>query len=166
MTIIEVKKKISETASTQRSLINQLSEVNSEIGKLNNLLHQLNMDAFSEYLKVGFTIELKNWFNVSMVPLTGSENVSIKPGCILELSKINKKTFVFKLTKYIKRKQISGALYSTSAKFIEEVTHPNWQYRIKIEDMYHFLIRDTDFKRSFENWQNRESILNELLDGE
>lgn len=169
MTIIEVKKKISETASTQRSLINQLSEVNSEIGKLNNLLHQLNMDAFSEYLKVGFTIELKNWFNVSMVPLTGSENVSIKPGCILELSKINKKTFVFKLTKYIKRKQISGgigsSLYSPSAKFIEEVTHPNWQYRIQIEDMYHFLMRDPDFKRSFENWQNRESVLNELLNG-
>jgi hypothetical protein len=165
MTIIEVKKKIAEVSSTQRSLINQLSEVNSEIGKLNNLLHQMNMDAFSEYLKVGFTIELKNWFNVSMVPLTGSENVSIKPGCILELSKINKKTFVFKLTKYTSRKR-TGPLNSPNSKVIEEVTHPNWQYRIKIEEMYYFLMRDPDFKRSFENWQNRESILNELLDGE
>jgi hypothetical protein len=165
MTIIEVKQKITEVSSKQRSLINQLSEVNSEIGKLNNLLHQMNMDAFSEYLKVGFTIELKNWFNISMVPLTGSENVSIKPGCILELSKINKKTFVFKLTKYTSRKR-TGPLNSPNSKVIEEVTHPNWKYRIEIEEMYHFLMRDPDFKKYFESWQNRESILNELLDGE
>ena len=162
MTITEVKQKISEKTSTQRSLINQLSKVNSEIGKLNNLFHQLNIDSFSTYLKVGFSIELKNWFNITIVPLTGSEKVIIRKGDVIELSKKNKKTFVFKLTKYIKRKNISSPLNS---KFTEEVTHPNWQYRIQIEDMYHFLMRDTDFKKSFENWQNRESILNDLLDG-
>jgi hypothetical protein len=161
MTIIEVKQKITEVSSIQRNLINKLSEVNSEIGKLNNLLHQMNMDTFSEYLKVGFTIELKNWFNISMVPLTGSQNITMRPGDVIELSKINKKTFVFKLTKHTIRKRI-GPL---NPKLIEEVKHPNWQYRIQIEDMYHFLMRDPDFKKSFENWQNREIVLNELLNG-
>jgi hypothetical protein len=97
-----------------------------------------------------------------MVPLTGSQNVTIRPGDVIELSKINKKTFVFKLTKYTNKKR--GSL--SNAKFIEETIHPNWQYRIRIEDMYYFLMRDPDFKKSFENWQNRESILNQLLDGE
>jgi hypothetical protein len=164
MTITQLKQKISETVSTQRSLINQLSEINSEIGKLNKLLHQMNMDAFSEYLKVGFTIELKNWFNVNFIPLSGSSNVTIRPGDVLELSKINKKSFVFKLTKHTNKKLISGNfLYSLNAKYLEETIHPNWQYRIQIEDMYQFLMRDPDFKNSFDNWINRENLLNELL---
>jgi hypothetical protein len=155
MTLLEVKQKISELTQKQRSLINELAEVSSEIGKSNNLLHQMNLDLFGEYLKVGFTIELQNYFNFKMTPLSGSESVYIRPGCVLELSKINKRTFVFKLTKYVKR-----------TNNVDDISHPNWQYRIKIEDMYHFLTRDTNFKNSFDNWQNRENILNELLNGE
>jgi hypothetical protein len=155
MTLLEVKQKISELTQKQRSLINELAEVSSEIGKSNNLLHQMNLDLFGEYLKVGFTIELQNYFNFNMIPLSGSESVYIRPGCVLELSKINKRTFVFKLTKYVKR-----------TNNVDDISHPNWQYRIKIEDMYQFLTRDTNFKNSFDNWQNRENILNELLNGE
>lgn len=164
MTINELNQKISEKIALQRSLINQLSEINGDIGKLNSLLHKMKMQAFSEYLKVGFTFELKKWLNISKVTLTGSENVSIRPGDVLELAKINKKSFVFKLTKYTVRKRVGGSINSLTSQIIEEVTHPNWQYRIGIEDMFYFLTREPDFKKSFENWMNRESLLNDLLD--
>ena len=42
-----------------QDILKYLSEKNKELSKLNNLLHQMNMDAFGEYLKVGFSIELK-----------------------------------------------------------------------------------------------------------
>ena len=77
-------------------------------------------------------------------------------GDTFEFIKKNAKSIVIKCTKKVHMKFINGV----RSQNIEE--NPGWTFRVEIESLYQNLIRDEDFKKSFNKYVMRKEAL-ELL---
>jgi hypothetical protein len=158
MTLPELNKILSEKLSNKMTLQNQLLEVVKEIDNINNQIRQKKVDYFFEYLKPGYSHEIKSYFNGRLTPQKDSESIYLQIGDKFELVKRNKKSFVIKVVEYKQRK------YDTETKRrIETIIYPNWLYRISVDDLYYNLLKDPQFNKSFDTWMSREDVINSLL---
>jgi hypothetical protein len=159
MTLPELNKILSEKLTNRLTIQEQLNKIHKEIDEINKQIQLKKLDYLFDYLKIGYSHEIKSYLSIRMTPQKDAHNVSLKVGDKFELVKRNKKSFVIKVVQYKKIKH-NFQTKTTS----EEIIYPNWQYRVPIEDLYYNLLKDAEFSKNFNTWISRQEILNSLID--
>lgn len=163
LTISQIDIEIVSNAEDINKLHKQLRLLNEKSSQLHrsreNKLHEL----FSDYIQIGTKYDITKYLNFTGLQ-TGvkkgeiSYSPSFSNGDVIEFTKKNKKSIVITcLTKVISK------LDRTNGVRTSVTTKPNWAFRVDIDSLYHGLIRDPQFKLSFETYVRRTESLNLLL---
>lgn len=151
--------KVEEIEIEIRSNNNKLSDLKSQVYKLESRNRNLNytkekllVNNFVEYLKVGDTFEIKDYFNPSSVQL---DNFSSGPrrtmsstfynGDVLKIEKKNKVTFIVSVS------------FGSSG-----LSRPDTKFRINVIDLYRYLSHKSEYKKLFLSFLNRNESLKSL----
>lgn len=163
MRLQEIENKIAQNQAVIKELEKQVFGLSKENNQLSTLKEETRMKYFSEWIEIGQV------FHVSYIvfmsgTLTGASakdskinsNPHLEQGDVFEIIKKNDKSFVIKITtKQIKERDSSNT-------WVKKVLHPNWTYRVYINEIYNFVKREENWKQSFETFILRKEAL-ELL---
>jgi len=158
---------IDNLLSKNQEEINNLHKQLRVLGDKNNQLHRSKEDRFNElfsdYVQIGTKYEITRYLGFTGVQ-TGVKkddptySPSFSNGDVIEFTKKNKKSIVITcLTK------VMSKLDRTNGTRTSYTINPNWTFRVDINSLYQWLMRDAQFKQGFESYVRRTESLDLLL---
>jgi hypothetical protein len=143
-----------------RLLQKQVAELSKSNNKLSELKESKLLDMFTDYIELGTIYNVTSYMYLTGVQTgvkTGFISPNFQDGDQIEFLKKNKKSFVIKcITK------ISSKIETPSGLRKNHITHPDWIFRIDIMSLYNYMMRQSEFKTSFNSYVKRKESL-ELL---
>ena len=160
MRISQIESKMISNTEQMRLLQKQVSELSKTNSKLSELKESKLLDSFTEYIELGTIYNVTSYMYLTGVQ-TGVKDSFINPnfqtGDKIEFIKKNKKSFVIKcITKVVSKIETPGGVRTN------HITHPDWIFRIDINSLYIYMMRQSEFKTSFNSYMTRKESL-ELL---
>jgi hypothetical protein len=169
MRISEIESKMISNTEQMRLLQKQVAELSKSNNKLSELKESKLLDMFTDYIELGTIYNVSSYMYLTGVQ-TGVKDSFISPnfqdGDKIEFIKKNKKSFVIKcITKVVSKIETpSGYLCLTKITSVRKnhISHPDWIFRIDIMSLYNYMMRQSEFKTSFNSYVKRKESL-ELL---
>ncbi len=160
MRISQIESKMISNTEQMRLLQKQVAELSKSNNKLSELKESKLLDMFTEYIELGTIYDVTSYMYLTGVQ-TGVKDSFINPnfqtGDKIEFIKKNKKSFVIKcITKVVSKTETPGGVRTN------HITHPDWIFRIDINSLYNYMMRQSEFKTSFNSYTKRKESL-ELL---
>ena len=160
MRISQIESKMISNTEQMRLLQKQVSELSKSNNRLSELKESKLLDSFTEYIELGTIYNVTSYMYLTGVQ-TGVKDSFINPnfqtGDKIEFIKKNKKSFVIKcITKVVSKIETPGGVRTN------HITHPDWIFRIDINSLYIYMMRQSEFKTSFNSYMTRKESL-ELL---
>ena len=162
MRLEQIKEKIAANTAAIKKLQLEISQLSKDNNRLNNGYDDKLIEYFKEYIELGSTYNVHNRYLYFTGVQTGVKkddktySPNFNDGDAFEFIKKNAKSIVIKCTKKVHMKFINGV----RSQNIEE--NPGWTFRVETESLYQNLIREEDFKKSFNKYVMRKEAL-ELL---
>jgi hypothetical protein len=160
MRITEIESKILSNTEQMRLLQKQVAELSKSNNKLSELKESKLLDMFTDYIELGTIYNVSSYMYLTGVQ-TGVKDSFISPnfqdGDKIEFIKKNKKSFVIKcITKVVSKIETPSGVRRN------HTSHPDWIFRIDIMSLYNYMMRQSEFKKSFNSYVKRKESL-ELL---
>jgi hypothetical protein len=160
MRISEIESKMISNTEQMRLLQKQVAELSKSNNRLSELKESKLLDMFTEYIELGTIYNVTGYMYLNGVQ-TGVKDSFINPnfqdGDKIEFVKKNKKSFVIKcITK------VTTKIETPGGKRTNHISHPDWIFRIDIMSLYNYMMRQSEFKTSFNSYTKRKESL-ELL---
>jgi hypothetical protein len=161
MRLEQIKDQIATNTAAIKKLQLEISKLSKDNVKLNNGYDDKLIEYFKEYIELGSTYNVHRYLYFTGVQ-TGIKkddkqySPNFNDGDAFEFIKKNAKSIVIKCTKKVHLTFSNGK----TSKRVEE--NPGWTFRVEIESLYQNLIREEDFKKSFNKYVMRKEAL-ELL---
>ena len=160
MRISEIESKMISNTEQMRLLQKQVAELSKSNNRLSELKESKLLDMFTEYIELGTIYNVTGYMYLNGVQ-TGVKDSFINPnfqdGDKIEFIKKNKKSFVIKcITK------VTTKIETPGGKRTNHTSHPDWIFRIDIMSLYNYMMRQSEFKTSFNSYTKRKESL-ELL---
>jgi len=160
MRISEIESKMISNTEQMRLLQKQVAELSKSNNRLSELKESKLLDMFTEYIELGTIYNVTGYMYLNGVQ-TGVKDSFINPnfqdGDKIEFIKKNKKSFVIKcITK------VTTKIETPGGKRTNHISHPDWIFRIDIMSLYNYMMRQSEFKTSFNSYVKRKESL-ELL---
>ena len=160
MRISQIESKMISNTEQMRLLQKQVAELSKSNNRLSELKESKLLDSFAEYIELGTIYNVTSYMYLTGVQ-TGVKDSFINPnfqtGDKIEFIKKNKKSFVIKcITKVVSKIETPGGVRTN------HITHPDWIFRIDINSLYIYMMRQSEFKTSFNSYMTRKESL-ELL---
>lgn len=154
-----IKNQIAEKTIQSNHLRKQLSQLREEIDVLRNQFEQLEMEEFVNYLQIGESIEVENYYSFKGFCSDPKSNNTFMSGECFKIVKKNKKSIVIEVTKKFKRQWDDAAKKSV---VISEY-NPGWKIRVDLDSFFHFYSKSEIRKSSFDSYIKRKELLDNLL---
>ena len=162
MRLEQIKDQIAANNDAIKKLQLEISKLSKDNVKLNNGYDDKLIEYFKEYIELGSTYNVHNRYLYFTGVQTGVKkddkqySPNFNDGDAFEFIKKNAKSIVIKCTNKVH-------LTFSNGKRSERVeSNPGWTFRVEIESLYQNLIREEDFKKSFNKYIMRKEAL-ELL---
>lgn len=160
MRISEIESRMLSNTEQMRLLQKQVAELSKYNNKLSELKESKLLDMFTDYIELGTIYNVTSYMYLTGVQ-TGVKDSFINPnfqdGDKIEFIKKNKKSFVIKcITK------VTTKIETPGGKRTSHISHPDWIFRIDIMSLYNYMMRQSEFKTSFNSYVKRKESL-ELL---
>ena len=162
MRLEQIKDQIAANNDAIKKLQLEISKLSKDNVKLNNGYDDKLIEYFKEYIELGSTYNVHNRYLYFTGVQTGVKkddkqySPNFNDGDAFEFIKKNAKSIVIKCTNKVH-------LTFSNGKRSERVeSNPGWTFRVEIESLYQNLIREEDFKKSFNKYVMRKEAL-ELL---
>ena len=160
MRISEIESRMLSNTEQMRLLQKQVAELSKSNNKLSELKESKLLDMFTDYIELGTAYNVTSYMYLTGVQ-TGVKDSFINPnfqtGDKIEFIKKNKKSFVIKcITKVVSKIETPGGVRTN------HTSHPDWIFRIDIMSLYNYMMRQSEFKTSFNSYTKRKESL-ELL---
>jgi hypothetical protein len=160
MRITEIESQILSNTEQMRLLQKQVAELSKSNNKLSELKESKLLDMFTDYIELGTIYNVSSYMYLTGVQ-TGVKDSFISPnfqdGDQIEFIKKNKKSFVIKcITKVVSKIETPSGVRRN------HTSHPDWIFRIDIMSLYNYMMRQSEFKTSFNSYVKRKESL-ELL---
>lgn len=158
MRIEEIESQIATNRNAMRELQNQISKLSVKTSELERLREESKLKTFVEYIEVGSTYEFHSYTYLTGVESgskTGLQPNFVK-GDVIEIVKKNKMSIVIKCIKKISSKRDSNNMR------VELVSNPNAQFRIDIQSLFSYMIKDVQFSDGLKTYYKRKEALAEL----
>ena len=160
MRISQIESKMISNTEQMRLLQKQVAELSKSNNRLSELKESKLLDSFAEYIELGTIYNVTSYMYLTGVQ-TGVKDSFINPnfqtGDKIEFIKKNKKSFVIKcITKVVSKIETPGGVRTN------HITHPDWIFRIDINSLYIYMMRQSQFKEGFNSYVKRKESL-ELL---
>lgn len=161
MRLEQIKDQIAANNDAIKKLQLEISKLSKDNVKLNNGYDDKLIEYFKEYIELGSTYNVHRYLYFTGVQ-TGIKkddkqySPNFNDGDAFEFIKKNAKSIVIKCTNKVHLTFSNGK----TSKRVEE--NPGWTFRVEIESLYQNLIREEDFKKSFNKYVMRKEAL-ELL---
>ena len=161
MRLEQIKDQIATNTAAIKKLQLEISKLSKDNVKLNNGYDDKLIEYFKEYIELGSTYNVHRYLYFTGVQ-TGIKkddkqySPNFNDGDAFEFIKKNAKSIVIKCTTKVHLTFSNGK----TSKRVEE--NPGWTFRVEIESLYQNLIREEDFKKSFNKYVMRKEAL-ELL---
>ena len=160
MRISEIESKMLSNTEQMRLLQKQVAELSKSNSRLSELKESKLLDMFTEYIELGTIYNVTSYMYLTGVQ-TGVKDSFISPnfqdGDQIEFIKKNKKSFVIKcITKVVSKIETPSGVRRN------HTSHPDWIFRIDIMSLYNYMMRQSEFKTSFNSYTKRKESL-ELL---
>jgi hypothetical protein len=162
MRLEQIKDQIAANNDAIKKLQLEISQLSKDNVKLNNGYDDKLIEYFKDYIELGSTYNVHNRYLYFTGVQTGVKkddkqySPNFNDGDAFEFIKKNAKSIVIKCTKKVH-------LTFSNGKRSERVeSNPGWTFRVEIESLYQNLIREEDFKKSFNKYVMRKEAL-ELL---
>lgn len=161
MRLEKIKEQIAANNDAIKKLQLEISKLSKDNVKLNNGYDDKLIEYFKEYIELGSTYNVHRYLYFTGVQ-TGIKkddkqySPNFNDGDAFEFIKKNAKSIVIKCTNKVHLTFSNGK----TSKRVEE--NPGWTFRVEIESLYQNLIREEDFKKSFNKYVMRKEAL-ELL---
>ena len=162
MRLEQIKEQIAANNDAIKKLQLEISQLSKDNTRLNNGYDDKLIEYFSEYIELGTTYNVHNKYLYFKGVQTGvkKDDKTYSPNFIdgdtFEFIKKNQKSIIIKCTNKVVLTFNNGV----RTKSIEN--NPGWTFRVETESLYQQLIRDEDFKKSFNKYVMRKEAL-ELL---
>lgn len=162
MRLEQIKEQIAANTAAIKKLQLEISQLSKDNTRLNNGYDDKLIEYFSEYIELGSTYNVHNKYIYFKGVQIGrkKEDEEYRPnfndGDTFEFIKKNAKSIVIKCT----NKVIITFNNGMRSQSIEN--NPGWTFRVETESLYQQLMRDEDFKKSFNKYVMRKEAL-ELL---
>ena len=160
MRITEIESQVLSNTETMRILQKQVAELSKQNSYLSELKENKLTELFVDYIELGtnYTFDTYAYLNgVQTGVKTGFISPNFQDGDQIEFLKKNKKSFVIKcITKVVSKTETPGGVRTN------HITHPDWIFRIDINSLYIYMMRQSEFKNSFNSYMTRKESL-ELL---
>ena len=161
MRLEQIKDQIAANNDAIKKLQLEISKLSKDNVKLNNGYDDKLIEYFKEYIELGSTYNVHRYLYFTGVQ-TGIKkddkqySPNFNDGDAFEFIKKNAKSIVIKCTNKVHLTFSNGK----TSKRVEN--NPGWTFRVEIESLYQNLIREEDFKKSFNKYVMRKEAL-ELL---
>ena len=158
MRIEEIESQIATNRNAMRELQNQISGLSIKTSELERLKEDDKLKTFVEYIEVGSTYEFHSYTYLTGVESgskTGLQSNFVK-GDVIEIVKKNKMSIVIKCIK-----KISSTRDSNNMRVLSE-SNPNAQFRIDIQSLFSYMIKDVQFSDGLKTYYKRKEALAEL----
>lgn len=158
MRLSEIELQIATNKNAMRELQNQISKLSTSTSGLERLKESIKLKNFVEYIEIGSTYEFNSYTYLSGIESgskTGLDPNFVK-GDVIEIVKKNKMSIVIKCIK-----KISSTRDSNNMRVLSE-SNPNAQFRIDIQSLYNYMIRDPQFSDGLKIYYKRKEALSEL----
>lgn len=161
MRLEKIKEQIAANTAAIKKLQLEISKLSKDNVKLNNGYDDKLIEYFKEYIELGSTYNVHRYLYFTGVQ-TGIKkddkqySPNFNDGDAFEFIKKNAKSIVIKCTNKVHLTFSNGK----TSKRVEN--NPGWTFRVEIESLYQNLIREEDFKKSFNKYVMRKEAL-ELL---
>lgn len=161
MRLEKIKEQIAANNDAIKKLQLEISKLSKDNVKLNNGYDDKLIEYFKEYIELGSTYNVHRYLYFTGVQ-TGIKkddkqySPNFNDGDAFEFIKKNAKSIVIKCTNKVHLTFSNGK----TSKRVEN--NPGWTFRVEIESLYQNLIREEDFKKSFNKYVMRKEAL-ELL---
>ena len=160
MRISEIESKMLSNTEQMRLLQKQVAELSKSNNRLSELKESKLLDMFTEYIELGTIYNVTGYMYLNGVQ-TGVRDSFINPnfqdGDKIEFIKKNKKSFVIKcITK------VTTKIETPGGKRTNHTSHPDWIFRIDIMSLYNYMMRQSEFKTSFNSYVKRKESLDLL----
>ena len=161
MRLEQIKEQIAANNDAIKKLQLEISKLSKDNVKLNNGYDDKLIEYFKEYIELGSTYNVHRYLYFTGVQ-TGVKkddkqySPNFNDGDAFEFIKKNAKSIVIKCTNKV-------FVHFNNGKRTQKVeNNPGWTFRVEIESLYQNLIREEDFKKSFNKYVMRKEAL-ELL---
>jgi len=156
---------IDDLLSKNQEEINNLHKQLRLLSEKRYQIYQSKEDRFNElffdYVQIGTKYEITRYLGFTGVQ-TGVKkddptySPSFSNGDVIEFTKKNKKSIVITCLTKVMSKINNGTrtLYTIN---------PNWTFRVDINSLYQWLMRDAQFKQGFESYVRRTEALDLLI---
>lgn len=161
MRLEQIKEQIAANNDAIKKLQLEISQLSKDNTRLNNGYDDKLIEYFKEYIELGSTYNVHRYLYFTGVQ-TGIKkddkqySPNFNDGDTFEFIKKNAKSIVIKCTNKVHLTFSNGK----TSKRVEN--NPGWTFRVEIESLYQNLIREEDFKKSFNKYVMRKEAL-ELL---
>lgn len=161
MRLEKIKEQIAANTAAIKKLQLEISQLSKDNTRLNNGYDDKLIEYFKEYIELGSTYNVHRYLYFTGVQ-TGIKkddkqySPNFNDGDAFEFIKKNAKSIVIKCTNKVHLTFSNGK----TSKRVEN--NPGWTFRVEIESLYQNLIREEDFKKSFNKYVMRKEAL-ELL---
>lgn len=161
MTLSQIMDYMAKNTGDINLLNQQIKDLNKQNWNLQEAKNIRLSEFFSDYIELGTNYKVTSYMNLIGVQ-TGIKKgditypSSFSPDDVIEFTKKNKKSIVITC--------LSKSMYKFENKIRvgPYITKPNWTFRVDTDSLYHYLMRDSQFKQGFDSYLKRCEAL-ELL---
>lgn len=161
MNYIEVESELSKQRDILKDLQSKLSKCTRTINDLSKQRSDMELKYFTEYLEIGTQHTFSNYVIFRGVA-TGKDNLdspNFRSGEKIEIVKKNQKSIVVKC---IKKTKVTSEIVNGKRVSTSELIDYDKSFRIEIECLLHYFIKNEDFNKNFNSWIKRRVSLDAI----
>jgi len=161
MNYLELELELSKQKEILKELQSKVANCSVIIGNITQQRSQMELQYFTEYLDIGTQYTFNSYVNFRGVP-TGKDNfdsLSFRSGEKIEIVKKNQKSIVVKC---IKKSKVTWQDVNGQRVSVQEYIDYDKSFRVEIESLLYYLVKDQTFNNNFNSWIKRRVSLDAI----